>query len=302
VSDSSAAPAAPPGISIPEFSIIDAHVHLYDPARLRYPWMAAHPSLNRPHLPADFTAACGPVPVDGMVFVEVDAAPEDRLEEARWVAGLAQSDPRIRAIVASAPLELGAAAEPHLERLRDIPLVRGVRRLIQSEPDPEFCLRPGFVEGVRLLGRYGFSFDICVYHGQLGAAVELVRRCPEIRFVLDHVGKPGICAGLTEPWRRHIREIAALPNVWCKLSGMATEADPAAWTQDDLRPYIDHVIACFGFDRLMFGGDWPVSTLATDYPRWVQTVEWATRSCSADERRRLFGDNALAFYGTTRPA
>ncbi len=278
------------------FPIIDSHVHLYDPTTLSFPWMAGVPPLNKAHFPADFTAACGSVQVDGIVFVEVDAAPADRLAEAEWVSAQALADRRIKAIVAAAPLELGEAARPHLERLTALPLVHGIRRLVQAEPDPEFCLRPDFVAGVRLLAGHDLSFDIGVYHSQLGAAVELARRCPEVRFVLDHVGKPGIRAGLMDPWRGHIRDLAKLPNVWCKLSGTATEADHESWTREDLRPYIDHVVECFGFDRLMFGGDWPVSTLATDYPRWVETVLWATGECSDEERRRLFRETAAAFY------
>ena len=278
------------------FPIIDSHVHLYDPSVLSYPWMAEIPALNRPHLPDDFTDACDSIPVDRLVFVEVDAAPADRIAETDWITGMARADPRIGAIVAAAPLELGRAAEPHLERLAERPLVKGVRRLIQSEPDPEFCLRPDFVDGVRLLARYGFSFDICVYHVQLPAAVELVRRCPDVRFVLDHAGKPGIRAGLMDPWQSDLRAMSELPNVWCKLSGMATEADHASWNREDLRPYIDHVVECFGFRRLMFGGDWPVSTLATTYPRWIETVLWATQFCSGADRRRLMRENAAEFY------
>jgi L-fuconolactonase len=278
------------------FPIIDSHVHLYDPRALSYPWMAGEPALNKVHSPADFTTACGPIQVDGIVFVEVDAAPKDRLAEAEWVTDLAARDGRIKAIVAAAPLELGEAARPDLERLAALPLVRGVRRLIQSEPDPEFCLRPDFVAGVKLLAEYDLSFDICVYHHQLESALELVRRCPEIRFVLDHAGKPDIRAGSMDPWRGHIRELSALPNVWCKLSGMATEADHEAWSRKDLRPYIDHAVESFGFSRLMFGGDWPVSTLATDYPRWVETVLWAIASRTEAEHRRLFRETAAEFY------
>ena len=236
------------GQEMDAFPIIDSHVHLYDPRLISYPWMAGEPELNKTHSPADFTMACGPIQVDGIIFVEVDAAPSDRLKEAEWVTDLAGQDGRIKAIVAAAPLELGEAAGPDLERLATLPLVRGIRRLIQSEPDPEFCLRPDFVAGVKLLAAYDLSFDLCVYHHQLGSALELVRRCPEIRFVLDHVGKPGIRTGWMDPWRSHIRELSALPNVWCKLSGMATEANHEAWTHEDLRPYIDHVVESFGFE------------------------------------------------------
>jgi L-fuconolactonase len=283
-------------MEVTEFPIIDSHVHLYDPATLSYPWMTGVPQLNKAHLPADFTTACGSAQVEGLIFVEVDAAPADRLAEAEWVSELASRDDRIKAIVAAAPIELGEAARPDIERLAALPLVRGVRRLIQSEPDPEFCIRPDFITGVGMLADYDLSFDICVYHHQLGAAVELAKRCEPVRFVLDHVGKPDIRAGSMDPWRDHIRALAALPNVWCKLSGMATEADHDNWNRDDLRPYIDHVVDCFGFERLMFGGDWPVSTLATGYPRWVETVLWATGSCSETERRRLFRETAAGFY------
>src|SRR4051794_175428 len=134
-----------PGVST--FPIIDSHVHLYDPTALSYPWMTGVPRLNKPYLPADFTSACGPIQVDGIVFVEVDAAPSNRIAEAEWVEDLAARESRIKAIVAAAPLELGDAARPDLERLAALPLVRGIRRLIQSEPDPEFCLRPNFVAG-----------------------------------------------------------------------------------------------------------------------------------------------------------
>jgi L-fuconolactonase len=278
------------------FPIIDSHVHLYDPVGFSYPWMSSEPKLNKVHSPSDFTMACGPIQVDGIVFVEVDTAPKHRLAESEWVTGLALTDGRIKAIVAAVPLELGEAARPDLELLAALPLVRGIRRLIQSEPDPDFCLRSDFVAGVKLLAKYDLSFDICVYHHQLRSALELVRQCPEIRFVLDHVGKPDIRAGSMDPWRSHIRELSALPNVWCKLSGMATEADHKTWRREDLRPYIDHVIDCFSFSRLMFGGDWPVSTLATDYPRWVETVLWATASCSEAEQRRLFRETAAGFY------
>jgi len=278
------------------FPIIDSHVHLYDPRIISYPWMVAEPGLNKVHSPADFTTACGPIQVDGIVFVEVDAAPGDRLGEAEWVADLSARDGRIKAIVAAARIGAETAVRPDVERLADLPLVRGIRRLIQSEPDPEFCLRPDFITGIKLLAVYDLSFDICVYHHQLAAAVELVRQCPEIRFVLDHVGKPDIRAGLMDPWHSHIRDLAALPNVWCKLSGMATEADHETWSREELRPYIDHVVESFGFSRLMFGGDWPVSTLATDYPRWVETVLWATGSCGQAEHRRLFRETAAGFY------
>jgi predicted TIM-barrel fold metal-dependent hydrolase len=172
------------------------------------------------------------------VWIEVGADPGQYLQEGSYAAGLAERDPRIKAIVA----------------------------------------------------------DICVRHHQLAAAVELVRRCPEVRFVLDHLGKPAIHAGLLDPWRHHIKGLSELPNVHCKLSGVITEADPHTWTRAHLRPYLNHVIACFGFDRLHYASDWPVSEQIHRYPAWVTILDDLTTGCSATELRNLFRDNALAFY------
>jgi L-fuconolactonase len=281
---------------MPDFPIVDAHVHLYDPGVIRYGWMKGKPALDQLRLMAELDAARGPAELEALVWGEVGADPGLYLEEASFVDGLARADRRIRAMVAQAPLERGAAVTPDLEKLAAHGLTRGIRRLLQDEPDDAFCLRPGFVEGVRLLARHGLSFDLCVYHRQLAGAVELVRRCPEVRFVLDHAGKPGIRGGLMEPWRTHIAELAGLPNVWCKLSGLITEADHANWTREQLRPYIDHVIESFGFGRVMFGSDWPVSEQTHRYDEWVEIADEALVDASDDERRKLFRDNAIAFY------
>ena len=171
-----------------------------------------------------------------------------------------------------------------------------MRRLIQNQADPDFVLRPGFLEALKLLPKYGLSFDICIFHGQLGKTLEMVRRCPEVSFVLDHIAKPGIKDVPVEPWRSEMTELAKLPNVVCKLSGVTTEADHAAWTPAQLRPYIDHAIAGFGPDRILYGGDWPVSTLAGDYLQWLTLLEAATTHFSAAERRKLFHDNAARVY------
>ena len=124
----------------------------------------------------------------------------------------------------------------------------------------------------------------------------MMRRCPEVAFILDHIGKPGVKAGLLDPWRAHIREMAALPNVVCKLSGVTTEADHKNWTREQLRPYIDHVIDCFGPDRILYGGDWPVSELAGRYLQWLATLDWATAGFSPADKRKLFRDNAVKAY------
>jgi L-fuconolactonase len=175
-------------------------------------------------------------------------------------------------------------------------VIRGVRRLIQNQPDPDYVLKPAFLEAVRLLPKYNLSFDICIFHHQLPNTLEMVRRCPDVAFVLDHIAKPAIKTGLLDPWRQQIREMAAMPNVVCKLSGLTTEADHNAWTREQLRPYIDHVIESFGPHRVMYGGDWPVSELAGAYVRWLETLDWATASLSPSEKRDLFRNNAARAY------
>jgi len=282
---------------MPDFPIIDTHVHLWDPRRFRIPWLDGAPQINQTYALKEYAEHTQGVTIEAMVYLEVDVAPSYRLLEAQWVNALANEEPRLRAIVPSAPLEDGDCARSYLEALKALgPRVKGVRRLLQAEPDDAFALRPDFVRGVRALADYDFSFDICIFHRQLPAVIELVRRCPEVRFILDHLGKPDIKAGLRDPWQAHIRALAALPNVVCKISGMVTEADHARWTVDDLRPYFETVYDAFGPDRVMFGGDWPVVLLASSYKRWVETVDALTQGLSEDDRRKLWAENAKRVY------
>ncbi len=282
---------------MPDFPIIDTHVHLWDPRRFRIPWLDGAPQINQTYALKEYAEHTQGVTIEAMVYLEVDVAPSYRLLEAQWVNALANEEPRLRAIVPSAPLEDGDCARSYLEALKALgPRVKGVRRLLQAEPDDAFALRPDFVRGVRALADYDFSFDICIFHRQLPAVIELVRRCPEVRFILDHLGKPDIKAGLRDPWQAHIRALAALPNVVCKISGMVTEADHARWTVDDLRPYFEAVYDAFGPDRVMFGGDWPVVLLASSYKRWVETVDALTQGLSEDDRRKLWAENAKRVY------
>lgn len=279
------------------FPIVDAHVHLVDLEQLRYAWMAGAPALNRTWTPSDLTACAKPYEIGGYVFVEVDVDAPLHMTEARWVDGVAKTDPRLKGCVASLPMELGpAAVEADMAALAELGVVRGVRRLIQDHPDPDFMLRPEFVAAVKLLPTYNLSFDLCIKHPQFTKTIELVRRCPEVSFILDHIAKPGIKAGLIDPWRSNLRALASSSNVVCKVSGVMTEADHDGWTRDQLRPYIDHALDCFGFSRLMFGGDWPVVELAGAYTQWLAVVEWATAGCSDGERRQLFRETAIKAY------
>jgi L-fuconolactonase len=244
----------------------------------------------------DFRVTNSTSEVSKFVFVECSCDPSQSLDEVKWVVGLAQREPRLQAIVAHAPVELGEALRPRLSALAEFSLVKGARRLLQGESDPEFCLRPNFIAGVSLLAEVGYTFDLCIRHEQLPGITELVRRCPQVQFVLDHAGKPGIRARTFQPWARDLEELAKQPNVSCKISGLTTEAEIASWRPDDLKPYLDHVLTCFGFDRVLYGGDWPVALLATTYQRWLETVQAAVSTASSREQRQLFHDNAAIFY------
>ncbi len=232
---------------IEQISIIDAHVHLWNPDIFNMPWLEDVPAIRRPYGLQEYHEQIRRLPIVGMVYVEVGVDPRQALREAYHVVELAQEEPRLQAIVAVAPVEQGAAACGHLEALSALsPLVKGVRRNIQDETEPDFCLRPDFVEGVRLLAEYGLSFDLCIRHWQLRSVVELVRKCPDTRFILDHLGKPDIKQHVLDPWRGHLAQLAALPNVWCKVSGLVTEADPRRWTPDDLAPYLAYALEVLG--------------------------------------------------------
>lgn len=271
--------------------VIDCHVHFWDPQHLRYDWLK-ETSLYHPFLPEDFRQATSGIDVEGIVFVEVDRAPDQGLAEAQWVDSL---DAPVKAIVAFAPLELGNAARPSLDALASIPKVKSIRRLIQSE-GAGFAIQPKFVEGVQLLEEYNFAFDICIKYRQLPDTIALVEQCPNIQFVLDHIAKPDIAGGEIDQWRQNITKLAQFENVYCKLSGLVTEADNANWTPADLQPYVEHVLEIFGTERLMFGSDWPVCTWASTYKRWYETAQQFLSGLSMEQQQAIFADNAARIY------
>jgi L-fuconolactonase len=272
---------------------IDSHMHFWDQATLApYTWLHEVPTINGRHDPAVLHAEAGSDLPDKIVFVEAGAPP---LPEVRWVEALAAREPRIQAIVAKIAIDEGARTTAALAELRQHALVRGVRHHFEHDAT-DYCARPAFVHGVREAAAAGFSFDICGKHPQLPAVIKLVRQCPEVSFILDHGGKPGIRAGLLYPWREHIRELAALPNVVCKLSGLVTEADHAVWTERQIEPYVAHLLATFGPARLLFGGDWPVAKLACGYLRWLETARRFTAHLSPAEQAAIFRGNAERVY------
>lgn len=282
---------------MPHGPIVDSHVHLWNPGRFRMSWLDGNERIGRPFGLAEYRQHTAGIEVEGIVYLEVAIDPSYRLLEAKWVSALPPEGPPILGIVPSAPLEDGDCVRGYLDELVTIdPRIKGVRRLIQDEPDDEFCARPGYIRGTRILAEYGLSSDLCIYHRQLPALLRLVRACPDVSFVLDHIGKPDIAAQLLDPWRQQIRELASFPNVMCKLSGMATEADHQSWTADDLKPYVEHILESFGEDRVMYGGDWPVVLMASPYKRWADTLDELTAGLSDAAKRKLWNENARRFY------
>jgi predicted TIM-barrel fold metal-dependent hydrolase len=271
-------------------TIIDTHLHLIDQGRLRYPWLASVPKLDRDFPLRDYSAEAKGLGIDTALHMEVDVAAEDQEDETAFVTGLG---PPVSGAIASCRPE-SADFPASLARIAANGLVRGVRRILHTSPD-ELGSAPLFAENLRRLPEHDLSFDLCVLARQLPIAAQLARACPGVRFILDHCGVPDIAAQALDPWRDGIRRLAALPNVACKISGVVAYAG-ADWTTADLRPYVEHCIETFGWDRVVWGSDWPVCTLTADLTRWVRATHELTAGCSNHERERLMSLNARRIY------
>jgi predicted TIM-barrel fold metal-dependent hydrolase len=292
--------------------IIDTHQHLWDLDQFPYSWTSGQPALNRSFRLSDYYEATRDLTIAKSVHVEADVDEDFILEETLHVLSLARSDDNpIAGVVAAARPEYDDFRE-YIERIAGQRLLKGVRRLLHTEPD-HLSAATTFVENVRSLEDYGLTFDVCVLARQLPRAINLVKRCPNVEFILDHCGNPNLRSDAGEgefgQWREHLREVAGHPNVVCKISGIVVNTDLAnpagqtaqpAWTIETLRPAVDHVIACFGWDRVMFGGDWPVCTLAASFKQWVEALSLLTQDAGAENQRKLFYENAVRVYRLDR--
>ena len=274
--------------------IIDTHQHLWDTENLEYPWLEGFDLLAKRYTAQDYREAIGDLNVIKSVHVEGDPAETDVVKEVEWLTEIAETDGMIGAIAAAAPLEK-PNAEAILEQLVGFERVVGVRRMAWHHPDPQFYASPELINGVKLLTKFDLSFELCANSMQLPAAIELVKATPDVRHALNHCGGPDIKGEQFEPWATHIRELAAFENVHCKVSGIVTTASEN-WTREELKPYIQHLIEAFGYERLMFGSDWPVCTLAATYQEWVDALLWAIEDASDAEKNSLFYENASEFY------
>lgn len=283
---------------IPDFPIIDTHVHLWDPHYMRLPWLDDNPTLRKPFGLADYQTHTSSVQIGAYVYVEVAVAPAYGLVEARWVVDRANEDPRLKGIVAWAPLEDGECARSYLDALVAIDpqqRIKGIRRFPPEKSGPQ-QLSEDFVRGVQLLGEYGLSFDLNVGHEDLPLAITLAERCPKTQIMLNHIGGPDIVGKQREAWWSDIAALAQLPHVACKVSGAVTFADRAHWVVADLAPYIERVIEVFGEDRVAYASDWPVMLLGSPYLRWVQALHEITAGLSLAAKHKLWAENAKRLY------
>jgi len=278
--------------------IVDGHVHFWDPGRMEYPWLKEEPALNRFFGPQELRTEG--YDVAAMVVVEAGCLSAQAFDEVRWVEELSACWPTIERFVAQVPLERGVECRGYLTWLSEHSLVAGVRRNLQDER-PGFALGDDFIAGVGQLPDYDLCFDLCVRNWQLPEVTELVARLPAVTFVLDHLGKPGVVDGSLDPWRENISRLAARPNVVCKLSGLATEANIRFWRAEDVLPYLRHALAQFGADRCLVGGDWPVATVATSYGRWLDVVDEALTGLPVSEQSAVLQGTAARVYRLRLP-
>jgi L-fuconolactonase len=272
---------------------IDAHQHFWKYTPQDYGWISEDMSIiRRDFLPADLLPELKKAGYDGCVAVQAPQAEE----ETRFLLDLADHYSFIKGVVGWIDLQ-AANAEERLAIFSPHPKLRGIRHIVQAEPDDHFLFKPAFKQGISLLEKFKLTYDILIYPKQLPAAIEFVRAFPKQKFVLDHIAKPFIKDHILEPWATHIRKLAAHENVYCKLSGMVTEADWQHWKKSDFTPYLETVLEAFGAKRLMIGSDWPVCKVAGEYTQVMQLVQEFISSLSTDEQARILGRNAIEFYG-----
>lgn len=271
---------------------IDSHQHFwhYDP--VQYDWIDdSMAAIRRDFLPQDLAPILEAGGLDGAVAVQA----RQTLAETYWLLDLAKRHAFIKAVVGWVPLAAPDVVD-HLDRLASHPKLRGIRHVVQGEPDPAFLDGPAFNAGVRDVTAHDLAYDLLVLTHQLPAAIAFVDRHPNQRFALDHIAKPRVEGAPPAEWRRLIGELARREHVACKFSGVVTEVPGRQWTAGLIQPYFDVALEAFGPRRLMFGSDWPVCLVASDHARWLECVATCAAALSAGERARLFGDTAAGFY------
>jgi predicted TIM-barrel fold metal-dependent hydrolase len=275
--------------------IVDAHQHLWDLDLFRYSWLNSLPALDHSFRMSDYLTAAEGLSVVRSVHLEADVDELYMLRETQYLLALAdQPDNPLEGIVACGRPER-EDFKSYLDQIAGHPKLKGIRRVLHTQPD-DVSQGVTFIKHVATLASYGLSFDICVLARQIPIAIKLISKCPDVAFILDHCGVPQVKENNLDPWRGYIAEIAKFPNVSCKISGLVAYADPQRWTAEDLRPFVEHVIASFGWDRVLFGSDWPVCTLSASFRQWVEALQKITESAGEINQKKLFSENAVRVY------
>ena len=270
---------------------VDSHQHFWRYSEADYPWIKSDWPIRRDYLPEHLAPELENCGLNGCVAVQA----RQSLEETRWLLELADASTMVQGVVGWVDL-CSPQVRVQLDQVATHPKLVGVRHVVQDEPDDRFMLRADFRRGIAALLDYGLTYDILIFPKQLPAAIELVRAFPDQPFVLDHLAKPLIRDGVISGWREQIRELAAFPNVMCKVSGLVTEARWDAWRAEDFSPYLDVAIEAFGEDRLMYGSDWPVALLAGNYARVFALANDYLSQLGCEAEAKIFGHNAVRFY------
>ena len=272
--------------------IIDAHQHfwIYDP--VRDSWIdESMQILKRNFLPEDLAPVIKENSIDGTIAVQADQSEN----ETNFLLGLAEKNTWISGVVGWVDL-MAQDIEEKLEHFSSYKKLKGFRHIVQAEPDENFMLNEKFRNGIGQLKNYNFTYDILIYPHQLPTAIMLTEKHPDQKFVLDHIAKPSIKKKEIEPWASGIKELAKNPNVFCKISGIITEADHRNWESKEIYPYLDIVFNAFGYDRLLFGSDWPVCLLAGLYNQVINLIDEYMKNASDENKEKIFGKNAVSFY------
>ncbi len=275
--------------------LIDTHVHLIYRKKLNYPWLAQVPALDRDATYEQYASTARRIGIEGALHMEVDVDDKDREAETELVKSLMQQpDSLMRGAIASCRPESDAFAE-WFEQQQLQPEIKGLRRVLHVVPDDVSTTRT-FRDNVKRLSTTTLTFDLCVFPRQMPLAIELIDHCPDVSFILDHCGVPDVKSGEMSPWREYMSQIAERPNVTAKVSGVMAYGDPDAWTLADLRPYVEHTINTFGWDRIVWGSDSPVCTLGGRIETWVAATHALIDGCSESEKAALLHDNAQRIW------
>lgn len=278
--------------------IIDTHQHLWDLTKFKLAWLNDQHPLHHNFTPIEYADAIKGLNVVKSVYMEVDVVREQQQAEADYVIDLCKSGKTtmVAAVVSGRPAS--GEFEKWARQFKGSPYVKGIRQVIHADSTPPgFCLKKEFIKGVQLLGDLGLSYDICIRPNELADAAKLVDECPGTRFILDHCGNGPVKAEDRTKWKQGMEGLGKKKNLVSKVSGIVAGADKGKWTPDDLAPIVNHTIDCFGWDRVMFGGDWPVCTKAATYAQWVEALKAIVKDRKFEEQKKLFHDNAAKFYG-----